>query len=189
MLYALALEALALKPLAWPVASKCKWTMPDKEGTLWIGLRRGCTGTPGLGADGVGARVQAFIRAVMCNWLVCMALWLATSASTLGSKFMGIWLPISAFAAIGLEHCVANMCAPALVQCSFKLPGCFMEVSVACGSWSLVTEQSNAPPKSELPALPNSHRAAVRHSKLRRGARPACMVTWSYGLRALWDVM
>ncbi|KAK9827314.1 hypothetical protein WJX81_003651 [Elliptochloris bilobata] len=52
---------------------------------------------------------QAFIRAVMCNWLVCMALWLATSASTLGSKFMGIWLPISAFAAIGLEHCVANM--------------------------------------------------------------------------------
>ena len=54
--------------------------------------------------------VQAFIRAIMCNWLVCMALWLATSASTLGSKFMGIWLPISAFAAIGLEHCVANMC-------------------------------------------------------------------------------
>ena len=56
--------------------------------------------------------MQAFIRAIMCNWLVCMALWLATSASTLGSKFMGIWLPISAFAAIGLEHCVANMCGP-----------------------------------------------------------------------------
>ena len=50
----------------------------------------------------------------MCNWLVCMALWLATSASTLGSKFMGIWLPISAFAAIGLEHCVANMCGPCI---------------------------------------------------------------------------
>ncbi len=87
-----------------------------RRGTLGIGLRSGCTGRPGLGADGVGACVQAFIRAVMCNWLVCMALWLATSASTLGSKFMGIWLPISAFAAIGLEHCVANMCAPALVQ-------------------------------------------------------------------------
>jgi len=79
---------------------------------LWL-QRPATTRQQGRQRGLCAAMRQAFIRAIMCNWLVCMALWLATSASTLGSKFMGIWLPISAFAAIGLEHCVANMCARA----------------------------------------------------------------------------
>ena len=46
---------------------------------------------------------------MLCNWLVCIAVWQATAAQTLGGKAIGVWLPISAFVAMGLEHCVANM--------------------------------------------------------------------------------
>jgi formate/nitrite transporter len=49
------------------------------------------------------------VKAVMCNWLVCMAVYLATSAQDLGGKMVGIWFPISMFVAIGFEHSVANM--------------------------------------------------------------------------------
>jgi formate/nitrite transporter FocA (FNT family) len=44
-----------------------------------------------------------------CNILVCLAVWQATSASSLASKAVGVWWPIAAFVAIGFEHSVANM--------------------------------------------------------------------------------
>ena len=49
------------------------------------------------------------VKAVMCNWLVCMATFLATSASDTVGKVVGIWFPISMFVAIGFEHLEANM--------------------------------------------------------------------------------
>eukprot|EP00882_Tetradesmus_deserticola_P000319 GHRQ01000353.1.p1 GENE.GHRQ01000353.1~~GHRQ01000353.1.p1 ORF type:complete len:335 (+),score=141.29 GHRQ01000353.1:187-1191(+) len=52
---------------------------------------------------------QAFIRAILANWLVCVAVWNAGAASSLPGKVLGIWPPIAAFVAIGLEHSVANM--------------------------------------------------------------------------------
>jgi len=52
---------------------------------------------------------QAFVRGLLCNWLVCMAVYMASGASTLVSKMVAIWFPISAFIALGLEHSVANM--------------------------------------------------------------------------------
>ncbi|MBC7251582.1 MAG: formate/nitrite transporter family protein [Anaerolineae bacterium] len=51
----------------------------------------------------------AFWRAVGCNWLVCLAVWLAVSANDIAGKVWGIWFPIMAFVAIGFEHSVANM--------------------------------------------------------------------------------
>ncbi|CAE8609150.1 unnamed protein product [Polarella glacialis] len=51
---------------------------------------------------------QTLVKAIMCNWLVCMAVWLATSAQDLPGKMVGIWFPISMFVAIGFEHSVAN---------------------------------------------------------------------------------
>jgi formate/nitrite transporter FocA (FNT family) len=53
--------------------------------------------------------MQCFLRAIMANWLVCVAVWNAGAASSLSGKVLGIWPPISAFVAIGLEHSVANM--------------------------------------------------------------------------------
>lgn len=51
----------------------------------------------------------AFVRGLLCNWLVCMAVYMASGASSLASKMTAIWFPISAFIALGLEHSVANM--------------------------------------------------------------------------------
>lgn len=49
------------------------------------------------------------VKGMMCNWLVCMAVWLASSAQDLTSKMVGIWFPISMFIMIGFEHSVANL--------------------------------------------------------------------------------
>jgi len=51
----------------------------------------------------------AFLRGVGCNWLVCLAIWLAISADDIAGKILAIWFPIMAFVTIGFEHSVANM--------------------------------------------------------------------------------
>ena len=50
-----------------------------------------------------------FIRGILCNWLVCMAVYMASGCTSLISKMVAIWFPISAFIALGLDHSVANM--------------------------------------------------------------------------------
>lgn len=52
---------------------------------------------------------QAFVRGILCNWLVCMAVYLASFAKDAAGKMVPIWFCISAFVALGLEHSVANM--------------------------------------------------------------------------------
>ena len=47
---------------------------------------------------------QTVVRGILANWLVCVAVFQAASSSTLGGKAVGIWLPIAAFVAVGLEH-------------------------------------------------------------------------------------
>ncbi|RKS80514.1 formate/nitrite transporter [Motilibacter peucedani] len=52
---------------------------------------------------------QIFLRAVGCNWLVCLAVWLAMAADDIGGKILGIFFPIMAFVALGFDHVIANM--------------------------------------------------------------------------------
>ena len=52
---------------------------------------------------------QIFIRAVGCNWLVCLAVWMALGAEDIGGKILAIFFPIMAFVALGFDHVVANM--------------------------------------------------------------------------------
>ncbi|HER24198.1 MAG TPA: formate/nitrite transporter family protein [Candidatus Atribacteria bacterium] len=52
---------------------------------------------------------SAFARAIGCNWLVCLAVWLAVAAKDVAGKILAIYFPIMAFVASGFEHCVANM--------------------------------------------------------------------------------
>mmetsp|Transcript_38936 Transcript_38936/g.125869 ORF Transcript_38936/g.125869 Transcript_38936/m.125869 type:complete len:213 (-) Transcript_38936:212-850(-) len=54
-------------------------------------------------------QLVVLVRAVLCNWLVCMATYMSLQAKDTTGKFVAIWLPISAFVALGLEHTVANM--------------------------------------------------------------------------------
>jgi formate transporter len=53
--------------------------------------------------------VQAIALGVMCNALVCLAVWLCFSARSTTDKIMAIIFPITAFVAAGFEHSVANM--------------------------------------------------------------------------------
>jgi len=52
---------------------------------------------------------QAFVRAILCNWMVCLAVWLAIAGKDIVSKIFGILFPIMTFVACGYEHCIANM--------------------------------------------------------------------------------
>ncbi|MBN1323980.1 MAG: formate/nitrite transporter family protein [Methanotrichaceae archaeon] len=50
-----------------------------------------------------------FFKGIGCNWLVCLAVWLALASDDVISKLFGVWFPIMAFVSIGFEHCIANM--------------------------------------------------------------------------------
>lgn len=53
--------------------------------------------------------MEAFWRAVGCNWLVCLAVYAAYAAKEVAGKILALWFPTMAFVALGMEHCVANM--------------------------------------------------------------------------------
>jgi len=52
---------------------------------------------------------EAFFRGVLCNVLVCMAIWMTLAGRSVVDKFIAIVFPISAFVAAGFEHSIANM--------------------------------------------------------------------------------
>ena len=53
--------------------------------------------------------IQALLRGVGCNWLVCLAVWMALAARQTIGKIFAIFFPIMGFVALGFEHSVANM--------------------------------------------------------------------------------
>lgn len=53
--------------------------------------------------------MDAFLRGISCNILVCIAVWIAFAAVTAPGKVIGLYLPIVVFVLCGFEHCIANM--------------------------------------------------------------------------------
>jgi len=53
--------------------------------------------------------VTLFFKGILCNVLVCAAVWLAYAGRSVTDKIVAVILPVSAFIAAGFEHCVANM--------------------------------------------------------------------------------
>jgi formate transporter len=53
--------------------------------------------------------ITLFFKGILCNLLVCLAVWLAYAGRSVTDKIVALILPISAFIAAGFEHCVANM--------------------------------------------------------------------------------
>lgn len=51
---------------------------------------------------------EAFIRGLLCNALVCLAVWLCFAAHSVSGRILAIVFPISAFVALGFEHSIAN---------------------------------------------------------------------------------
>ena len=50
-----------------------------------------------------------FAKGIMCNYLVCLGVWMAYASKTVADKILAVVFPIPAFVACGFEHCVANM--------------------------------------------------------------------------------
>ncbi|MCM1265567.1 MAG: formate/nitrite transporter family protein [Candidatus Gastranaerophilales bacterium] len=53
--------------------------------------------------------MEAFTRGILCNWLVCLAIWMASSSRHVIGKIFAIFFPIMTFVASGYEHSIANM--------------------------------------------------------------------------------
>ncbi len=85
------------------------------------------TKTLGYAKLGSSGLALAFLKGILCNWMVCMGVVMAmTSRSTLG-KIVASWLPILTFFAQGFEHSVVNM---------FLIPtGMLMGAKVSLRQW------------------------------------------------------
>lgn len=97
---------------------------------VYVGNVVGCLGTvllvawadvAGLGGGAVGATVvqvartkaelpfgEAFARGLLCNALVCLAVWLVMGGRSVTDKVLAVLFPVTAFVALGLEHSIAN---------------------------------------------------------------------------------
>jgi formate transporter len=74
--------------------------------------------------------IQAIALGIMCNALVCLAVWLCASARSTTDKIMAIIFPITAFVAAGFEHSVANM---------YFIPvGLFIKGFAGSGFWEVI---------------------------------------------------
>lgn len=74
--------------------------------------------------------IQAIVLGVLCNALVCLAVWMTFSARSTMDKILAIIFPISAFVAAGFEHSVANM---------YFIPiGLFIKQYAGQDFWSLI---------------------------------------------------
>lgn len=52
---------------------------------------------------------NAFFMGILCNWLVCMAVWMAFAARDIAGKLLAVFFPIWLFITSGFEHSIANM--------------------------------------------------------------------------------
>jgi formate/nitrite transporter len=91
-------------------------------GSVFIAWLMSETGLFSSGGDALGAATiriaagktalafhSAFFLGILCNWLVCLGVWLSYAADTMGGKIVGIMLPVWLFVTSGFEHSVANM--------------------------------------------------------------------------------
>jgi len=77
-----------------------------------------------LGASGWGT---AFVRAMLCNWMVTLGSILSLSSRSTGGKILAMWLPITTFFALGYEHSIVNM---------YVIPtGMLLRAPVSVGAW------------------------------------------------------
>lgn len=76
--------------------------------------------------------LQAFSLGLMCNILVCLAVWMTFSARSLTDKVIVLILPVAMFVASGFEHCVANMFqVPMAIGIKWLAPDAFWQMTGA----------------------------------------------------------
>ena len=65
--------------------------------------------TTGYAAFGMAGMVTVFVKAILCNWMVCLGVVLAMCTNSTIGKIAATWMPIFVFFAQGFEHTVVNM--------------------------------------------------------------------------------
>jgi formate/nitrite transporter len=65
--------------------------------------------TVGYAAFGAAGMVTVFVKAILCNWMVCLGVVLAMCTNSTIGKIAAAWMPIFVFFAQGFEHTVVNM--------------------------------------------------------------------------------
>jgi formate/nitrite transporter len=85
--------------------------------------------TTGYAAYGFAGFVTVFVKGILCNWMVCLAVVLAMSTTSTIGKIACAWMPVFVFFAQGFEHSVVNM---------FIVPtGMMMGAKVSIADWWL----------------------------------------------------
>jgi formate/nitrite transporter len=85
--------------------------------------------TTGYAAFGFAGLVTVFVKAMLCNWMVCLAVVLAMSSTSTVGKIATAWMPVFVFFAQGFEHSVVNM---------FLIPtGMMLGAKVSLADWWL----------------------------------------------------
>ncbi len=80
--------------------------------------------------------MESIALGILCNALVCLAVWLSYSARTTTDKIVSIIFPITAFVAAGFEHSVANM--------YFIPAGLFIKAYARPEFWNLIHDSAGA---------------------------------------------
>ena len=85
--------------------------------------------------------MQALILGVLCNLLVCLGVWMASSGKTTTDKILAVIPPITVFAAAGFEHSVANMyfIPMGLLVKHFGTPAFFVSIGQVPSDFSHLT--------------------------------------------------
>ncbi len=101
----------------WAVV--CATNAVGAAGLAWLawlagqgGLNQGAVGQAVLRIASAKAQLplaEAFWRGVLCNLLVCMAVWMALGGRSVTDKVLAIVFPITGFVAAGFEHSIANL--------------------------------------------------------------------------------
>lgn len=85
--------------------------------------------TIGYASSGSAGLLTVFVKAMLCNWMVCLGVVMSMVSTSVVGKIAAMWLPILIFFAQGFEHSVVNM---------FVIPaGMFMGAKVSVGDWWL----------------------------------------------------
>jgi formate/nitrite transporter len=78
-------------------------------------------------AVGFGGIVVVIIKAMLCNWMVAIGTIISYSSSSTAGKILAMWLPVTTFFSLGLEHAVVNM---------FVIPaGMMLGADISFGQW------------------------------------------------------
>lgn len=114
------------------LSKKCSWGGVFKNwGIVWVGNFVGSlilvgivagANSAGMNNGEVGSMMMTvaagkislpaatiFFRGILCNFLVCLAVWMGFAGKTVIDKIFTCMFPVTAFVAMGFEHCVANM--------------------------------------------------------------------------------